>query len=146
MVTKDLLDYIYAGHRWLSELEKTPRNYGTGEELNPSSIHTLSAISKNPGCNLTQLAQSMDISKPAASKFVSLLRKNGYLIKHTTQNPKAKEFVLSLTEKGRIAVHGHDTFSQKTFGPLRAIEQNISVADRKIIQQYLENLLTAIRS
>jgi hypothetical protein len=55
---KSILDMIYASHLYLQKLESTPRDYGTGDLLYSSAIHTVAAVAKSPGCNLTQLLRS----------------------------------------------------------------------------------------
>jgi DNA-binding MarR family transcriptional regulator len=140
----NLIDYIYKGHRWLSELEKTPRDYGTGEKLNPSAVHTLVAIDRKPGNNLTQLAVEMGISKAAVSKFTSQLVKRGYLVRHAPKKEQGREICFSLTDRGKIAVNGHVEFTRNTFKHLVDIEHRLPLNEREIIRRYLEALASAI--
>jgi DNA-binding MarR family transcriptional regulator len=140
MAQQTLLDYIYIGHRWLSEMEKTPRDFGTGEIINPSAIHTLVAVSRKPGCNLTQLAGEMDVSKAAVSKFAAGLIKRGYLLKHSPKIVRGREVFFTLTTKGEKAVQGHEAFVRSVFGPLMEIEQKLPVKEQEVIRRYFESL------
>ena len=65
-MNKRLMELIYKTHKILQNIESTPRDYGTGDLLYSADIHTVTAVAKNPGCNLTQLAESLIVSKPAA--------------------------------------------------------------------------------
>ncbi len=81
MAEETILGLIYRAHRRLGQLESTPRDYGTGELLYSSDIHTVEAVGRQPGCNLTQLAAALGVSKPAASKFTRKLLSRGFLLK-----------------------------------------------------------------
>jgi DNA-binding MarR family transcriptional regulator len=137
MADDGILDLIYRAHRRLGELESTPRDYGTGEILYSSDIHTVVAVAQQPGCNLTQLAGSLGVSKPAASKFTQKLLRMGYLVKEM-QAGNAKEVSFSLSPKGRQAEQAHQRFTRKVFGPLQAVESGLSVSDRGVIRCFLE--------
>ena len=137
MADEGILELIYRAHRRLGELENTPRDYGTGELLYSSDIHTVVAVAQQPGCNLTQLAGSLGVSKPAASKFTKKLLRMGYLVKER-QADNAKEVSFSLSPKGRRAEQAHQRFTRKVFGPLQAIESGLSASDRRVISCFLE--------
>ena len=137
MADEGILDLVYRAHRRLGELESTPRDYGTGELLYSSEIHTLEAVALRPGCNLTQLADSLGVSKPAASKFARKLLRRGYLVKEM-QAGNAKEVSFSLGPKGRRAAQGHQRFTRKVFGPLQAVESGLSASERRVIRGFLE--------
>ena len=137
MADETILGLIYRAHRRLVELESTPRDYGTGELLYSSDIHTVEAVGRQPGCNLTQLAGALGVSKPAASKFTRKLLRIGYLVKEK-QAANAKEVSFSLSPKGRRAEQAHQRFTRKVFGPLQAVESGLSASDRRVIHRFLE--------
>jgi DNA-binding MarR family transcriptional regulator len=137
MADEGILDLIYKAHRRLVELESTPRDFGTGELLYSSDLHTVEAVARQPGCNLTQLAGSLGVSKPAASKFTRKLLRAGYL-EREKQPGSAKEVSFSLSPKGRKAEQAHQRFTRKVFGPLQAIESGLSASDRQVIRSFLE--------
>jgi DNA-binding MarR family transcriptional regulator len=138
-----LLDLIYRAHRLLGELESTPRDYGTGDLLYSTDLHTIVAVSRSPGCNLTELAIALDVSKPAASKFIKKLLGLGYLVKERARDSE-KEVSFYLSEAGERAAHAHEKFEKRTFGPLRAIEAALQDADKKTIRAFLESLQEAL--
>jgi len=137
MDDEGILELIYRAHRRLGELENTPRDYGTRDLLYSSDIHTVVAVAQQPGCNLTQLAGSLGVSKPAASKFTRKLLRMGYLVKEM-QAGNAKEVSFSLSLKGRRAEEAHQRFTRKVFGPLQAVEAGLSPSDRRVIRSFLE--------
>jgi DNA-binding MarR family transcriptional regulator len=142
MSEPSILDLIYKAHRYLSQLETSPHDYSTGDILFSSDIHTVKAVSEHEGCNLTELADSMGVSIPAAFKFARKMLKLGYLTKRQASG-NAKEVCFSLTQKGKNAVQAHELFEQKRFAPLRVLEEGLSAKDRKVIIEFLERLSDA---
>jgi DNA-binding MarR family transcriptional regulator len=140
MAEEGILDLVYQAHRRLGELESTPRDYGTGELLYSSDIHTVTAVARQPGCNLTQLAGSLGVSKPAASKFTRKLLRTGYLVKERPM-ANAKEVSFSLSPKGRRAEQAHQKFTRRVFGPLQAVESGLGASDRRVIHRFLEAIV-----
>jgi DNA-binding MarR family transcriptional regulator len=138
-----LLDYIYTAHRFLAELESTPRDYGTGELLYASYIHTIVAVYQNPGCNLTTLAHVLNVSKAAVSKFVAKLVQQGYLRKYKAADNR-RDVLFENTEKGRIAVKAHKRFERETFAPLLRIEKALSSDDLAVIETYFKELISCV--
>jgi DNA-binding MarR family transcriptional regulator len=139
MSERSVLDLLYASHRRLAELEATPRDFGTGDLLYSSDIHTVAAIGRNEGCNLTVLASELQVSIPAAFKFTSKLVRSGYVSKSRLDG-NGKEVVFTLTEKGRRAVLAHDAYRTKVFAPLSALEAELPAGDRLVIGRFLSAL------
>ncbi len=138
---ESILDMIYRTHLYLQERERTPRDYGTGDLLYPSDIHTVVAVSKAPGCNLTALASQLHISKAAVSKFVAKLVRMGYLIKSKPVD-NDREVIFNLTKKGQTAADGHQAFEKKTFGPFFQVEAALSERDYQAIKEFFKKLIS----
>lgn len=85
-----------------------PRNYGIDILLKTDEIHLLDLIDKNPGCNLTTLADKMLTSKAVISGLVRRLQDKALLT--VCQGRNKKELICSLTERGKIAVDTHDAY------------------------------------
>lgn len=94
--------------------EKSPKDFGSGDMLHCSEIHTLMAIGKNPDVNLTNLSRLLGISKSAISQMVSKLAKKDLVEKH--HDPENdKEVLLHLTPRGTIAYLGHEQHHAKIY-------------------------------
>ena len=136
---KPVLDMIYESHLYLRKLESTPRDYGTGDLLYSTDIHTVAAIAISPGCNLTKLAEMLSISKAAASKFVAKLIGLGYLLKSKRMDT-GRDVIFNLTTKGQAAALAHEKFVAETFGPLQQIEATLSEEEYQLISSYFEKI------
>jgi len=142
MAEKSILELINATHRLLERLESSPRDYGTGDLLFSSDIHTVFEVHRQPGCSLTALAERLQVSKPAASKFAKKMLALGYLLKEHLEGNR-KEVAFSLTIKGEAAIKAHADFERRAFAPLRRIEKELSPRERELIRDFLGELIAA---
>jgi DNA-binding MarR family transcriptional regulator len=90
-------------------MHKTAMSFGIGMKLQPSEIHTIEAIGRNEGINITELARILGITKGGVSQMVGrLIRKK--LSTKTRDQGTDKEVRIALTVLGRKAYHGHMNF------------------------------------
>lgn len=87
--------------------EKKPRDFGTGDFLNVSEIHTIMAIGDQPGRNITSLAEFFGVSKSAVSQMIRKLSGKN-LVERYRDPSNDKEVLLRLTPRGRVAYLGHE--------------------------------------
>ena len=102
----------------LAAIQQAPREYGTGVPLHGSEIHTIQAIGKSAGINVTQLAEKMGVTKGAVSQMVSRLVGKGMVQKEPARD-NAKEVVLELTKLGWIGFRNHARFDMKVLDSVR---------------------------
>jgi DNA-binding MarR family transcriptional regulator len=99
------------------EMEKKPRDYGTGDLLFTSEIHTIEAIGENPGINITALSDKLGISKSAVSQIINKLEIKQIVTRYKQQN-NGKEVLLKLLERGQLAFYGHKKYHLSMDVPL----------------------------
>lgn len=92
--------------------DSVPRDYGTNELLYNSEIHMIQAIGYKMGETVTELSQSISITKGGVSQTVSKLEKKGYIIKERKAK-YGKEIILMLSEKGKKAFNVHEKSHSK---------------------------------
>ena len=126
-----------------NELESIPRDFGTGDLLYSSEIHTLQAIGDSTDINLTELALKLDISKSGTSKFVKKLLEKDLITKSKLYGNK-KEVVFGLTEKGRTAYLGHKTFSKEVFAPIYNILSRLDKNEIGFLESFLYDLSSEV--
>ncbi|MFA4876727.1 MAG: MarR family transcriptional regulator [Methanoregula sp.] len=97
--------------------EKCPMDFGSGDLLHCSEIHTIMAIGKNPDINVTHLSRQLGISKSAISQKIGKLAKKGLVEKHRDPD-NDKEILLRLSPRGTIAFLGHEQFHAKIYARL----------------------------
>ena len=93
-------------------------DFGTGIGLYRSEIHTIQTIGRNPGINVTRLAERMGVTKGAVSQMLGRLAKKGLAEKGTISGNE-KEVIGELTDLGRRAFENHEAFHRQMLGVLR---------------------------
>lgn len=96
----------------LEMIEKGAHDFGSGDLLSRSEIHTIMAIGRQTGINITNLAEFQGISKSAISQMIRKLSEKNLVQKYRDPH-NDKEVLLSLTNRGRIAYLGHEQFHAK---------------------------------
>ncbi len=123
----------------LVQIAKTPRDFGTGVLLYASELHIIEAVGKNPGINVTELANALGISKPAVSKFVKKLEQKR-LIKRYREKGNEREVFFSLPAKGREVFDAHRKFHSRTDADLVRIIQGMSEEERRVIERFIDRI------
>ena len=90
-------------------LENKSYDFGIDKLLTRAEIHTIDAIGKNAGTNVTQLAERLGITKGAVSQMITRLHSKG-LVSKLKDSENEKELVLILTKPGKKAFEGHLEF------------------------------------
>jgi DNA-binding MarR family transcriptional regulator len=106
---KELMDKFVRIMSKYGEMERKPRDYGTGDLLFPSEIHTMDVIGDNPGINITELAEKLGVSKSAISQIVNKLERKKFVRRYKEQD-NGKEVLLQLMQKGQLAFLGHKKY------------------------------------
>ena len=124
-------------------LHSTPMDFGTGDLLYPAEVHTLAAVARTPGLNLTELALAMNVSKSAVSKVVKKLLNKGLVIKGSIETNQ-KEVIFHLTAKGESAVLGHEAFEQKTFAGVNELLQKLTVPEKTFLIRFFQDIISSL--
>ncbi len=104
-----MIDHFVLVMNKFAALEKSSRDFGTGDKLFPSEIHVLEAIGKHPGINMSDLASALGISKPAVTQIIAKVTKKDLVERYNGEGNR-KEVLLRLTKNGLIAFNGHREF------------------------------------
>lgn len=88
-------------------IEKRPVDSGSGEFLTMQEIHTLVAIGKEQGINVTSLAHRGGVTKGAVSQMIKKLAVKGY-VRRMRPIGDDREICLFLTDKGAVAARQHE--------------------------------------
>lgn len=95
-----------------SALMTEPRFFGTEDMLYASEIHMLDVIGKNPGINVTEIADKLGITKGAVPKIIRKLVDKDLICRYQTKDNK-RMVLFELTDKGQIAFQCHIEWHQK---------------------------------
>ena len=93
-------------------------SFGTGILMHTKEIHTIQAIGRHPGINVTKLAEYAGVTKGAVSQTINKLVKKS-LVRKTRTPGNDKEVVLELTDLGLIGFQNHEKFHMETLDMAR---------------------------
>lgn len=93
---------------------KKGHDFGSGDLLFPSEIHTIQAIGDHEDINITELAVALKVTKPTISERIKKLERLD-LIQRRDAVDNMKTVILHLTARGWIAYKGHETHHSEMF-------------------------------
>lgn len=141
-IRKDIAAFMarfYQVVNQVNELERQPYDFGVGELLYPSEIHTIQAIGNDSGINVTALADKMGITKAGVSKKINKLDKRGFVSKVRGMNNN-KEVLLILTEKGQRAYDGHELFHAEMYDDFNTFIHDLSQEQIDVLEEVLDKV------
>jgi DNA-binding MarR family transcriptional regulator len=131
-----------------SVINRKPKDYGTGDLLYFTEIHTISMIGKNREINMTRLADLMGVTRGAISQTVRKLVSKNLIIKSNATN--RKEFNLRLSERGIKVLKGQETFKQEIFAFAGTLYEKAGASDVELVGRLftaiIENMQQRVRA
>jgi DNA-binding MarR family transcriptional regulator len=121
----------------MSRSENLPFNFGSGNLLFPSEIHTLCVIGIMPGIRITDLSVRLGVTKGAVSKIVKKMEEKGLIEKYQEHGNK-KEILLRLTLRGERAYLGHEEYHKKMFGRIIAEMEKLTHEQAAFLFRFLQ--------
>jgi DNA-binding MarR family transcriptional regulator len=122
-----------------SVISRRPVDYGTGDLLYFTEIHTITTLGKNREINMTRLAEIMGVTKGAISQTIRKLVNKNLVVKLNTNNKK--EFNLRLTEKGQVAYKGQMSFQREIFTFAETLYEKGSLHDKEMVKGLFEAII-----
>lgn len=122
-----------------NRMEMKPLRLGDCDPLNPKEIHTVEAIGKQNGINVTELARVMGITKGGVSQMVTRLSKKG-LVAKTKDGLNDKEVKLRLTPEGLKAFRGHENMHAALYADLLRALEGVSAAEIERVRTVLAKI------
>ncbi|HLN20299.1 MAG TPA: MarR family transcriptional regulator [Bacteroidales bacterium] len=117
-------------------INRKPKDYGTGDLLYLTEVHTIKMIGENDEINMTGLAGIMGVTKGAISQTIRKLVSKNLIIKENGSN--RKEFNLRLSEKGIIVLRGQETLQQELFAFAETLYSKANDHDKELVRRLFE--------
>ena len=96
-----------------SIIGRKPKDYGTGDLLYFTEVHTIMVVAGNEEVNMTKLAEIMGVTKGAISQTIRKLVNKNLIIRTNINN--RKEINLRLSEKGKRVFLAQESFQREIF-------------------------------
>lgn len=135
---QNLIDQFLKILHLYAVINRKPKDYGTGDLLYLTEIHTLTMVARNHKINMTKLAELMGVTRGAISQTIRKLVIKGLIVKKNTTNKK--EFNLSLSPKGEKVMKGQENLQKEIFSFAATLYEKAGVKDREMVSR----LFTAI--
>ena len=133
-----ILTFVKIMNRY-SALEKRAIDFGIGQKLYPSEIHTIEAIGNEEGIIARDLASAMGVTKGAISQTITKLC-GKELVEKRAAELNDKEAPLFLTETGRRAYRGHIDFHRRMFDEFSDILTQVPEQQLELFGHVLEKI------
>lgn len=119
--------------------EKRPHDYGVGFSLYRSEIHTIDVVGRQEQINITELAQTLGVTKSAASQMIDRLVKKGLVVK-TILTKSDTEVALTLTTVGQKVFRAHQESHRMFFSYIKETLSTVSDCDISAFLDIMEKL------
>ena len=120
----------------MDAMEKCPRDFGSGDLLHCSEIHTMMAIGRRPDITVTDLAAALGITKSAISQMITRLAGRNLVEKR--KNPgNENEILLRLAPRGTIAYHGHEQYHARIYARMQEKLGDLNPEQFRLIAAFL---------
>jgi DNA-binding MarR family transcriptional regulator len=116
-----------------SIIGRKPKDYGTGDLLYFTEIHTITVVARNDEVNMTQLAEIMGVTKGAISQTIRKLSHKNLILKTNINN--RKEINIRLSEKGIKVFKAQESFQKEIFTFAGALYEKARPEDRETVMR-----------
>jgi DNA-binding MarR family transcriptional regulator len=123
----------------INQTNKVPRDFGSGNILYQSEIHTIESIANHENVNASELSKILGITNGALNQVTSKLKKKGLIESYKAKNNN-KEVYYRLTEKGKNADEGHRKYHEEVNQKLTAYLNDLEPDQVKTINAFLDYL------
>ena len=130
---QDLIDLFLKILHLYSIIGRKPKDYGTGDLLYFTELHTITVVAKNREINMTQLAEIMGVTKGAISQTVRKLVNKNLILKSNITN--RKEVNLKLSDKGMIVYRSQESFQKEIFTFAETLYERACPKDRIMVKR-----------
>ncbi len=120
-------------------MEKNPRIYGKDIKVYPSQIRAIVMVGHNPGINITELAQRLEITKASASELITKLVGNG-LVRKTKEAGNNKEVLLFTTDKCQVVLNDLDKQHEQAFHDFKLILSELHETNFEVVVKVLKRI------
>jgi DNA-binding MarR family transcriptional regulator len=143
---QNLIDQFLKILHLYSVISRKPKNYGTGDLLYFTELHTISVVAKNKEINMTRLAEIMGVTKGAISQTIRKLVSKNLILKSNITNKK--EINLKLSEKGMLVLKSQESFQKEIFNFALTLYEKARPEDRDLVGRLFlaiaENMQTRV--
>lgn len=138
----DLMNQFVRIHNQFAAIKRTQVFTYDGENHFPAEMHVLTLLSRNPQLTISEIADSLYVTRSAASQMVKKLNVKGLITKQ--RNPENERIVnLQLSPKGSAALQVFIRFDSEAFLRFYRELSGTSAEEQAVVKKFL-NILEAM--
>jgi DNA-binding MarR family transcriptional regulator len=118
------------------QLDKKPRQFGTGEHFSGAEIHLIEVVGQNEDLSVTALAGRLGITKGAVSQTLKRLAAKEIIEKETDPSNTSR-VIVNLTTKGKVAFFAHLHWHETMDGGFRNYFMSLSEERIRFLDEFL---------
>jgi DNA-binding MarR family transcriptional regulator len=130
-----------------SVINRKPKDYGTGDLLHFTEVHTIAMVGRNREINMTRLAEEMGVTRGAISQTIRKLAAKKLINRSNSTN--RKEVNLSLTNRGMMVLKGQESFQKEIFTFAATLYEKAGANDidlvKRLFNAIAENMQYRVR-
>jgi DNA-binding MarR family transcriptional regulator len=130
---QQLIDLFLKILHLYSVIGRKPKDYGTGDLLYFTEVHTITVVGRNNGVNMTRLAEIMGVTKGAISQTIRKLVHKNLIVKSNNNN--RKEINLKLSGKGMKVLEAQASFQMEIFTFAASLYEKAGPEDRETVRR-----------
>ena len=130
---QQLIDLFLKILHLYSVIGRKPKDYGTGDLLYFSELHTIAVLARNDDVNMTRLAEIMGVTKGAISQTITKLAHKNLIVKTNMNN--RKEVNLNLSGKGRKVLKAQKSFQKEIFTFAGSLYEKAKPQERETVRR-----------
>jgi DNA-binding MarR family transcriptional regulator len=130
---QNLIDLFLKILHLYSVIGRKPKDYGTGDLLYFTELHTITVVARNKEVNMTQLSDIMGVTRGAISQTINKLVRKGLILKTNITN--RKEVNLTLSEKGVKVLRAQESFQKEIFTFAEHLYERARPEDRDTVKR-----------
>jgi DNA-binding MarR family transcriptional regulator len=130
---QQLIDLFLKILHLYSVIGRKPKDYGTGDLLYFTELHTITVVGRNDDVNMTHLAEIMGVTRGAISQTIRKLVHKNLIVKTNINN--RKEVNLKLSGKGRKVLKAQASFQKEIFTFAGTLYENAKPEDRDTVRR-----------
>ena len=141
---QNLIDLFLKILHLYSVIGRKPKDYGTGDLLYFTELHTITVVAKNKEINMTKLAEIMGVTKGAISQTIRKLLSKNLILKSNITN--RKEINLKLSKKGLIVFKSQESFQKEIFTFAGSLYEKARPEDRELVKRLFLAIIDNMQS
>ncbi|ADK82597.1 MarR family winged helix-turn-helix transcriptional regulator [Sediminispirochaeta smaragdinae] len=121
----------------IAATSKCSQRFDTDIEIYRSEIHVIKLLGDYASLHVSEIARKFGVTRGAASQILKRLEKKGLVRKYPDESNNTR-ILVSLTDKGLTAYHGHEEYHRRHDGEFFTFLEDLNTHELEVIGSFVE--------